>query len=227
LEPLAPRLGNDVCVKRWALAVVMSSLLALGACNSSGDDAKKSSNANPGAAAPAGQTKPGKLPDPHFAVFPDKVPAAGWELTEAVRELGTGREVQLGGLPGVDWYAEFDGPPVAGGANAYLSLTGYTQSLDERKEESVSETSTVNQGQINGHDAFWSIDPQDPDAGAVVTWTVADDYTIEVYGTGLSMDQLLAFARTVKDATQDEWIAAGGKLSDCSGDATCPDNADG
>jgi hypothetical protein len=205
------------------------SLLALGGCDSGGGDDTRSSGSTPapGAAAPGGQSKPGKVPDPHFAVFPDKVPGPGWEMTEAVRELGTGRDVELGGLPGVDWYAEFDGPPVAGNTNAYLSLTGYTQSLDERKAESVSETSQVNQGQINGHDAFWSVDPGDPEAGAVVTWAVTDDYTIEVYATGVSMDDLLAFARTVKDATQAEWIAAGGKLSDCTDGSDCPDSADG
>jgi hypothetical protein len=215
-----------VRVKRWALAVVLTSLLALGACgdDKGGDD--KSSNSPPGAAAPGGSTRAAKAPDPHFAVFPAKVPGPGWSLTESVRELGTGRDVQLGGLPGVDWYSEFDGPPVDG-ENAYLSLTGYTQSLQERRDESVSETSQVSDGEINGHPAFWSIDPQDPDAGVVVTWAVSDDYTIEVYATGLSMDALLAFARTVKDATQDEWVAAGGKLSDCSGNTDCPDSADG
>jgi hypothetical protein len=56
---------------------------------------------------------------------------------------------------------------------------------------------------------------------------VTDDYTIEVYATGVSMDDLLAFARTVKDATQDEWVAAGGKLGDCSDQSDCPDSADG
>jgi len=203
----------------------MTSLLALGACNSGGgNDHKSSSTAQPGAAAPGAQAKPGKVPDPHFVVFPDKVPATGWELTEAVRELNTGRAVQLGGLPGVDWYAEFNGPPASNGANAYLSLTGYTQSLEERKGEQSPGPGT-SEGDFNGHPAFWGSVPDD--GGVVVTWQVADDYTIEVYGTGLSLDQLLAFARTVKDATQDEWVAAGGKLSDCSDGAKCPDSADG
>jgi hypothetical protein len=211
-----------VRVKRWVMAVVVTSLLALGACDSGGSD-DKNSNSAPGSS--SGKTS-GKVADPHFAVFPDKVPGTGWELTESVRESGTGRTVQLGGLPGVDWYSDFDGPPLSDGKNAYLSLTGYTQSLEERKTESTSDTSTVTTGEINGHEAFWTIDPDDPAAGATVTWAVTDNYTIEVYSEGLSMDDLLALARTVKDATQDEWVAAGGKLSDCEADSSdCPDGA--
>jgi hypothetical protein len=208
-----------VRVKRWALAVVVTSLLALGGC-SSGDDVEKSANSGPQSGS-ASRTS-GTAPDPHFVVFPGNVPTTGWELTNAVREQNTGRTQQLGGLPGVDWYAEFNGPPVSNNTNAYLSLTGYTQSLAERKEESVSDTAEVHEDDINGHEAFWSIDPQDPEAGAVVTWAVADDYTIEVYATGLSMDDLLAFARTVKDATQDEWVAAGGRI--CTDDTACADS---
>lgn len=214
-------------VKRWALAMVLTSLLALGACDSGSDD-DDTKDSRPGAAAPGGQFEAGEVPDPHYAVFPSKVPAPGWELTEAVRMLGTGREVQLGGLPGVDWYAEFDGPEGDGSAKVYLTLTGYIQSLEERKAESVSATSDVTDGEINGHPAFWSIDPDDLGSGAVVTWEVTPDYTLEVFATGVSLNELLAIARTVKDATEAEWIAAGGQVADCEPMQTaCPDSAEG
>ncbi|MBA3742702.1 hypothetical protein [Sporichthya sp.] len=211
-------------MKRWALAMVLTSLLALGACDS-GSDSDDKSDAKPGAAAPGGQSNPGEAPDPHYAVFPSKVPGTGWELTEATRQIGTGREVQLGGLPGVDWYAEFDGPPAEGGTNAYLSLTGYSQSLEERRAESVSDPSNVTEGDISGHKAFWILDPED---GAVVTWEITSDYTIEVFSTGISLGELLAMARSVKDASEAEWVAAGGQIADCKpGQDDCPDSADG
>lgn len=212
-------------VKRWALAVVVMSLFALGACDSGGGDDKKTTS-NPGAAALGGQvTKPGKLPDPHYVVFPDKTPGTGWTLTESLRETGTGRNAALGGLPGLDWYSEFDGPDV-GGEKSYLSLTGYAQSLDDRRADLVDEGTTAQDGDINGHKAFWVTDPSDSQEGVTITYEVAENYTIEVFGTGVTLDQLLAFARTVKDASESEWKAAGGKTSDCEDD-DCPDSADG
>ena len=210
-------------MKRWALAMVLTSLLALGACNSGSDDDNNARGSQPGAAAPGGQNDPGDVPDPHYAVFPNNVPAAGWELTEAVRMLGTGREVQLGSLPGVDWYAEYDGPE--GDNPVYLLLTGYIQSLDERRAELESGDRQVTEGEINGHKAFWSFDPED---GALVTWEVTPDYTLEVFATGISLDETLAMARTVKDASEAEWKAAGGQVADCEPMATaCPDSAQG
>jgi hypothetical protein len=211
------------------VAVLVASLLALGACNSGGsNDGTKHSR--PGATAPSKQSSPAKKVDPHYAVFPNKVPGTGWDLTDAIRMAGTGAnaDAQLGGLPGVDWYAEFDRPAVGGSSKAYLSLTGYTQSLQARQAESVSPTSNVQQGDINGRPAFWFSDPDDPSNGATVTMAVADNYTIEVFATGLSMDELLALARTVKDATEAEWVAAGGQLTNCApGPTACPDSAGG
>lgn len=211
-------------MKRWALAMILTSLLALGACDSGSDSADKS-DAKPGAAAPGGQSDQGPGPDPHYAVFPAKVPGTGWELTEATRQLGTGREAQLGGLPGVDWYAEFDGPDTDDNTNVYLLLTGYIQSLEERRAETESDAAGVTEGEINGHKAFWSFDPED---GAVVTWEVNPDYTLEVFATGISLNELLTMARSVKDATEAEWVAAGGQIADCEpGQDDCPDSADG
>lgn len=214
-------------MKRWVLAVVLTSLLALGACSSNSDDGNDAGS-RPGAAALGEPEEAGDVPDPHYAVFPARVPGAGWELTEAVRMLGAYRGVQLGGLPGVDWYAEFDGPSAAGNTPVYLSLTGYTQSLEERKAESVSASSNVTEGDVNGRKAFWSTDPGDPGSGAFVTWEITPDYTLEVFGTGISLTELLAMARTVKDATEAEWIAAGGQVADCTPpQPDCPDSAEG
>lgn len=213
-------------MKRWASVAVLASLLALGACDSSSDDAG-GSESRPGAAA-LGNSASRDLPDPHYAVFPSAMPGAGWELSEAVRQLGTDRDAVLGGLPGVDWYAEFEGPEVGGNTNAYLSLTGYAQSLEERKAESVSSTAQVTEGDINGHRAFWSVEPEDPDSGATVTWEITPDYSLELFATGVALDDLLAMARTVKDATEAEWVAAGGVLGDCAPAETgCPDSAEG
>ncbi|HUR75566.1 MAG TPA: hypothetical protein VMZ00_14890 [Sporichthya sp.] len=217
-------------MKRWALAMVLTSLLALGGCGS-GSDSNRGTDAQdsrPGAAAPGGTIDPKNLPDPHYAVFPSKVPGPGWELTEAVRQLGTGA-APLGGLPGVDWYAEFKRPDTGTQTNVYLSLTGYIQSLDARKAELASPTAQVTDGEINGHKAFWSVDPGDLENGMVVTWEVTRDYTLEVFATGVSLDDLLAAARTVKDASEAEWIAAGGHLGDCGGSrqTACPGSAQG
>lgn len=214
-------------VKRWALTVVLSSLLAVGGCGS--DQHPSADPPAPAAAAPGGTTRAAVKVDPHYVVFPGRTPGAGWTLAESVRETGTGREAQLGGLPGVDWYTEFNGP-ANNGEPAYLSLTGYTESLAQRKDESVSDTSQTQDGDINGHPAFWTTDPNDPASGVTVTWAVTDTYSIEVYATGISMDELLTFARTVKDASEAEWKAAGGTVTDCSATANatpCPNSADG
>ncbi len=215
-------------MKRWALAGVLTALLALGGCDSgSGSDDTASTDVRPGAAALGDDDPPtGERPDPHYAVFPSGLPGTGWELVEAVRQPGSERDV-LGGLPGVDWYAEFEGPEV-GDTDAYLSLTGYAQSLEERRAESVSSTASVQEGDINGRKAFWSVEPEDPDSGATVTWEINPDYTLELFATGVGLDDLLTMARSVKDATEAEWVAAGGVLSDCSdGAAECPDAAEG
>ena len=204
--------------------MALTSLLALGACGSGSDDTG-STESGPGGAA-VGNSASGELPDPHYAVFPERVPATGWQLSEAVRQLGSDRDAVLGGLPGVDWYAEFEGPPVDGTRNAYLSLTGYAQSLEERKAESVSSTADVTEGEINGRRAFWSVEPEDPDSGATVTWEVTPDYTLELFATGVDLEDLLAMARTVKDATEAEWVAAGGVLSDCPVPEDCPDSGE-
>lgn len=207
------------------MAVVLSSLLALGACNSGSDDSP-STDARPGVGVLGDDGAPRELPDPHYAVFPSGVPGTGWELAEAVRQLGSGRDV-LGGLPGVDWYAEFEGPEV-GDTNAYLSLTGYAQSLEERRAESVSSTARVTEGEINGRTAFWSVEPEDPDDGATVTWEITPDYSLELFATGVALEELLDMARAVRDATENEWVAAGGVLTDCSpAEADCPDSAEG
>lgn len=214
-------------MKRWALAVVLTSLLALGACDSGSDDSG-TDETRPGVAADrnSDSASSAELPDPHYAVFPSGVPGSGWELSEAVRQLGSARDV-LGGLPGVDWYAEFEGPAVDGNTDAHLSLTGYAQSLEERRSESVSSTARVTEGEINGRTAFWSVEPEDPESGGTVTWEVTPDYTLELFGTGIGLDELLAMARTVRDATEAEWVAAGGVLSDCAPGEECPDSAEG
>lgn len=212
-------------MKRWALAVVLTSLLALGACGSGSDDSR-SDAARPGPVGNSDSASAADLPDPHYAVFPSRVPDTGWELSEAVRQRGGGRDV-LGGLPGVDWYAEFEGPAVDANTDAHLSLTGYVQSLEERRTESVSSTARVTEGEINGRKAFWSVEPEDPESGASVTWEVTPDYTLELFGIGVGLDELLAMARTVKDATEAEWVAAGGVLSDCGPGEDCPDPAEG
>jgi hypothetical protein len=213
-------------VKRWALAVVLTSLLAAGACSGSDDNATDESRPGAAALGNSGSVASADLPDPHYAVFPSGVPGTGWELAEAIRQLGGGRDV-LGGLPGVDWYAEFEGPELDGNTDAHLSLTGYAQSLEERQAESVSSTARVTEGEINGRKAFWSVEPEDPESGATVTWEVTPDYTLELFGTGIGLDELLAMARTVKDATEAEWVAAGGVLSDCAPGEGCPDSAEG
>lgn len=213
-------------MKRWATVVVLTSLLALGACDSGSDDTGNNES-RPGAAA-LGDSASGDLPDPHYAMFPSAVPGTGWELAEAVRQLGSDRDAVLGGLPGVDWYAEFEGPEGEGSTNPYLSLTGYAQSLEARRTESVSSTAQVTEGEINGHPAFWTVEPEDPESGATVTWEIRPDYSIEVFATGVDLEDLLAMARTVKDATEAEWVAAGGVLSDCTpGEGDCPDSAEG
>lgn len=208
------------------MVVVMTSLLALGACSGSDDDATDDSGPGIGALGNSGSVASADLPDPHYAVFPSGVPGPGWELTEASRQLGAGRDV-LGGLPGVDWYAEFDGPAVDGNTDAHVSLTGYAQSLEERRSESVSSTAQVTEGEINGRKAFWSVEPEDPESGATVTWEVTPDYTLELFGTGIDLEELLTMARTVQDATEAEWVAAGGVLSDCAPGDECPDSAEG
>ncbi|WP_019878034.1 hypothetical protein [Sporichthya polymorpha] len=203
-------------MKRWTLAVVLASLLAVGGCGGASDDP-----AQPAAAAQA-EAAQADLPDPHYALFPDATPAPDWELTDVVRMRADERDAKrkraepLGALPGVDWYTEYAGP-ATDDTDAYLSLTAYTQSLAERKTESVSETSTATDGEINGHPAFWTMDPEDPGSGAVVAWEIAPGYTLELFATGVPLDDLVAMAKTVRDATEAEWAAAGADVLSPSG----------
>ena len=213
-------------MKRWALAAVLTSLLALGACGSEGDSASDDRRAGSAGVSKSESTSSADRPDPHYAVFPSGVPGPGWELSEAVRQLGSGRDV-LGGLPGVDWYAEFEGPAVDENTDAHVSLTGYVQSLEVRRTESVSSTARVTEGEINGRKAFWSVEPEDPESGSTVTWEVTPDYTLELFGTGISLDELITMARSVRDATEAEWVAAGGVLSDCAPGEDCPGSDQG
>lgn len=217
-------------VKRWAPILVLTPLLALGACGGSNSE---TDDPRPRSAAAGQQSASADQPAPHYAMFPGDAPGAGWELTDAVRTRGAdddGRNggAQLGGLPGVDWYAEFNGPPVDEDSTAFLSLTGYTQSLAERRSESVSDTSDVTEGEISGHPAFWTIDPDDPDSGSVVTWEVEPGYTLELFATGVAMDELVAMAKTVRDVSESEWVATEAKATGCSPTAEdCPDSAEG
>ncbi len=210
-------------MRRVLLALLLTSSIALSGCGGSGSDAD---DTRPGAAA-LEDSAPADLPDPHYAMFPATIPETGWEFTEAVRMRDGDGKDDLGGLPGVDWYAEFSGPE-AGNSEAYISLTGYTQSLDERRTESVSAASDVTEGEISGHPAFWAIDPEDLDSGGVVAWEVAPGYTIELFATGVSMDDLVALAKTVRETSEAEWAAAGDQVSGCLPTAEdCADSAGG
>lgn len=216
--------GHDGRVKRTVLLLVAAATLALAGC-SSGDDDSPAGSSDSGSA--SGSVAAAPAPPSQFALFPGNTPAAGWQLSEAVKLTNTGQGTTLGSLPGVDWYAEFDGPDGDGDIEPYISLTAYTEPLATRRA-TLSETADVTDGEIEGRKAFWSSDPQNPDDGAIVTIAFDENYSIEVFATAVDLDELVEIAKTVRPATEAEWEAAGGVVADCQDVAdTCPDSAAG
>lgn len=186
-----------------ALAATVLACLSIPACSSGasgppGQDGDRSANVARSTPAPTSR----------YVVFPGDVPATGWELSGAQKSVNNDRQSELGSLPGVDWYAEFEQTDTEQEGVPYLSLTGYTQPLDRLRAE-IPDTAQLSTGDIAGHQAFWGSDPADPEVGSFVTMNFGEDYSIEVFATYVPLDDLLTWAGSLRPATEAEWVAAG------------------
>lgn len=195
---------------RRAVALTLTALacLAVPACSSgsgpdsAGDKQEKVVRSTP-------------TPASRYVVFPGDVPATGWKLSEAHKSDTDNRTSQLGELPGVDWYAEFEQPDTESEDVPYLSLTGYTQPLEQLRA-AIPQTAQLSEGDIAGHHAFWGSDPADPEVGSFVTMDFGDGYSIELFATYVELDDLLTWAGSLRPASEAEWVAAGGVVATCT-----------
>ncbi len=197
---------------RGALALAAMLLACLGVPACSGGS---SPDAPPSGQGTQNLARSTPAPSSRYVLFPGSVPAPGWELSQAQRSVDEDRESELGALPGVDWYAEFEQLDTDAEDIPYLSVTGYTESLDQLRA-TISPTGQLSEGDIAGRRAFWGSDPADPGVGSFVTMDFGDGYSIELFGTFVPLEDLLTWAGSLRPASEAEWVAAGGVVAECT-----------
>jgi hypothetical protein len=178
--------------------------LLLSACSSDdptstgqSEGTSQSATEVPGAAEP----QAGEIP---FALFGGNIPAKGWRLTEAVQPSAEGRDVFGEITPGLEWFAEWDGP-----SGAYLSLTMRRLSLaDLTTREPLAHAES---GAIAGRPASWGDDAGGDEASGILRIEWGSTWTLELRGSE-SVDTLRTFAPRLRSATQKEWQAEGGQV---------------
>lgn len=157
----------------------------------------------------------------HYAVFPHGLPAKDWHLLKSVRPTGAARDAvrAMDEQPALDWYSEYEGAD----HHPDITLSGNADSLGEERRVLTAHKGAVAEGTISGRQALWKAESV---GGAFVAIDWADGYTVTLSSTDLPLDRLRDLARTVRPATEAEWVAAGGEFSACMPfDSDCVDAA--
>lgn len=206
-----------------AAAVATALVLALTGCSSDNTassenpgepEPARSDRATPSAGPADVSSSPAPSTDARFAVFADGVPAEGWELTESYQVPEGGAKDDRPIEPSLTFSAEYRGPGANPNVAPFIAVSGHEADLAERRELQGELDREVTEGEIGGRKAFWASDPEDVEGGVTVAIAFAEDFTVELTGASVTLDQLRGFAAALKPATEQEWAAAGGTLAD-------------
>lgn len=197
---------------RMVVLSVGALVLSLSACGSS-----KTTAARP-APAPAADTSLAPTPDAtpgptgtgaQYELFPAKVPAANWEITDAARKDDPNTVEDLQEVPGLDWSAQYQDGSVADETTApYVMVSGYSAKFDDVVNDVAGDGAQKTTGDINGHRAAWgTLTGSDAgDTNIFVIFESAPGHAVELDGANLSVDTLKSYAGMLQPASEESWV---------------------
>jgi len=147
-----------------------------------------------------------------YLVFPSKVPADNWKITDAARKDDPATVDDLDEIPGLQWSAEYQDGTVADDDSApYVDVSGFNANFADVVNDAGGDPADKAQktsGDINGHQAIWgTLSGQDAgDTDTFVVFEVAPGQAVELEGANLSVDDLKKYAGMLTPASEQDWV---------------------